>query len=282
MGEKQCVQGRWIDAGDVQWLRGWIESHMQWSRKRIARELCLKWDWKDQRGRIKDFAARSFLLKLEGRGEICLPPLREAFRRTRRKPSQPEGWEEPPVWQASLKELRPLQIEVIQPASKAAGPWGFFISRYHYLGLHVVGENMGYLIKDREGRELSCLLFGAAAWRCAARDQWIGWSGEALTQGLQRIANNTRFLILPWVQVKGLASHILGKVAKRINRDWEAKYGHGLDWLETFVESRRFVGTCYKAANWQCVGESQGRSRQDRKHQLEVETKGVFLYRLRS
>lgn len=79
------------------------------------------------------------------------------------------------MWQASLKELRPLQIEVIQPASKAAGAWGFFISRYHYLGLHVVGENMGYLIKDREGRELSCLLFGAAAWRCAARDQWIGW-----------------------------------------------------------------------------------------------------------
>jgi len=263
MLEKQCVQGRWIDAGDVQWLRGWIESNMQWSRKRIARELCLKWDWKDQRGRIKDFAARSFLLKLEGRGEICLPPLREAFRRIRRKPSQPEGWEEPPVWQAPLKELRPLQIEVIQPASKAAGAWGFFISRYHYLGLHVVGENMGYLIKDREGRELSCLLFGAAAWRCAARDQWIGWSGEGLTQGLQRITNNTRFLILPWVQVKGLASHILGKVAKRINRDWEVKYAMAwIGWKRLLkLDVLRVVVTKRPIGNvWERAREGSSRS----------------------
>ncbi len=282
MTEKQCVQGKWIDAEDVQWLSGWIQSNWQWSRKRIARELCIQWDWKDQRGRIKDFAARSFLLKLESRGEICLPPLRGQYRRTRSQPSQPEDWTEPSDWQASLKELRPLQFEVIQPGSSAAGRWGFFISRYHCLGLHVVGENLGYLIKDRQGRELSCLLFGAAAWRCAARDQWIGWSGEDLTHGLQRMANNTRFLILPWIQVKGLASHILGKTARRIGRDWMEKYGHSLDWLETFVETRRFTGSCYKAADWQFVGESRGRSRQDRDHQMKVETKGVYLYRLRS
>lgn len=282
MTEKQCVQGRWIDADDVQWLRIWIQSNQQWSRKRIARELCIKWDWRDLRGRIKDFAARSFLLKLESRGEICLPPLRQQYRRTRSQPTEPADWAEPAVWQASLRELRPLEIEVIQSGSSAAGRWGFFLSRYHYLGLHVVGENLGYLIKDRQGRELSCLLFGAAAWRCSARDQWIGWSGEQLTQGLQRMANNTRFLIMPWIQVKELASHILGKAARRIGRDWVEKYGHGLDWLETFVEARRFAGSCYKAANWQFVGESRGRSRQDRNHQMEVETKGVYLYRLKS
>jgi len=282
MTEKQCVQGRWIDADDVQWLGLWIQSHPQWSRKRIARELCIKWDWRDQLGRIKDFAARSFLLKLESRGEICLPPLREQYRRIRPQPAQPEDWTEPPAWQASLKELRPLQFEVIKPGSCATGYWKYFLSRYHYLGLHVVGENLGYLIRDREGRELSCLLFGAAAWRCAARDQWIGWSGEQLNQGLQRMANNTRFLILPWVRVKGLASHILGKTARRIGQDWMEKYGHGLDWLETFVEIRRFAGSCYKAANWRFVGESRGRSRQDRDHQMEVGTKGVYLYQLRS
>ncbi len=282
MAEKKCIQGRWVEAGDIQWLRGWIQTNWHWSRKRIARELCLRWDWRDQRGRIKDFAARSFLLKLEGRGEIDLPPLRDQYRRAWRKPVAPEDWQEPAGWQAPLKELRPLRIEVIQPGSQAAGRCGFYLSRYHYLGLHVIGENLGYLAIDRQGRELACLLFGAPAWRCTARDQWIGFSGDRTSQGLQRVANNTRFLILPWVKVKRLASHVLGKVAKRINGDWQQKYGHGLDWLETFVETQRFVGSCYKAANWQYVGESQGRSRQDRNHQLQVPAKAVYLYRLGS
>ena len=281
VAQKQCIQGRWIEAEDIQWLREWIQSNAAWSRKQIARELCLRWDWRDQRGRIKDFAARSFLLKLEARGEIGLPPLRDQYRRVWRKPEAPDDWQEPASWQAPLKELRPVGIEVIQAGTQAARRWGFYLFRYHYLGLHVIGENLGYLATDRQGRELGCLLFGAAAWRCAARDQWIGFSGDRSSQGLQRVANNTRFLILPWVKVKRLASHILGKVARRIDGDWRQKYGHGLDWLETFVETQRFAGSCYKAANWQYVGESQGRSRQDRDHHLKVPSKGIYLYRLR-
>jgi len=282
MREKQCVQGRWIDEEDIRWLREWIGSNAHWSRKRIAGELCLQWGWRDQRGRIKDFAARSFLLKLESRGEITLPPLREEYRRAWRKPEAPEDWEEPTMWHGRLKELRPLRIEVAAPGSQAARRWSFYLDRYHYLGLHVIGENLGYLAVDRQGRDLGCLLFGAAAWRCGPRDQWIGLSATGARQELQRVANNTRFLILPWVKVKRLASHILGKVARRIDGDWRRKYGHGLEWLETFVESGRFAGSCYKAANWRYVGETRGRSRQDRDHQLRVPAKAVYLYRLGS
>jgi hypothetical protein len=145
----------------------------------------------------------------------------------------------------------------------AARRWAFYLHRYHYLGLRVVGENLGYLVADTAGREVACLLFGAAAWRCAARDQALGWSEAQRRQGLSRLANNTRFLILPWVRVPHLASAVLGAAARRIGADWQAKYGHGLDALETFVERGRFAGTCYRAANWRCVGSTRGRSRQD-------------------
>ncbi|RMF48342.1 MAG: DUF4338 domain-containing protein, partial [Anaerolineae bacterium] len=123
-------------------------------------------------------------------------------------------------------------------------------------------------------------LFGAAAWKCAARDRFLGWDERQRLAGLSRIANNTRFLILPWVRVKCLASHVLGRVSRRIQADWQAKYGHGLDWLETFVEIGRFEGTCYLAANWRLVGQTQGRGRQDRHHRRTVAPKKVFLYRL--
>lgn len=281
MNDEQCIQGRWINGQDLDWLRDWIGSNPQLSRKRIARELCLQWDWRDQCGRLKDFAARSFLLKLQARGLIELPPLRQQYRRLRPQPQVPEGWFEPARWQAELGELRPMRIELIQAGTAAAQRWAFYLSRYHYLGLHVIGENLGYLATDRHGRDLGCLLFGAAAWRCAPRDQWIGRSAGSSSQQLQRIANNTRFLVLPWVDVQQLASHLLGKVARRIDRDWHHKYGHGLDWLETFVETHRFAGTCYRAANWCYAGESQGRGRQDRDHCTRLPAKAVYLYRLR-
>jgi len=128
---------------------------------------------------------------------------------------------------------------------------------------------------------VGCLLFGAAAWKCAPRDQRLGWSLDQRSSQLGRITNNTRFLILPWVRVPHLASHLLGAVARRIGRDWQARYGHGLDWLESFVDRERFRGSCYRAANWQCVGQTRGRSRQDRDRELQVPIKDVYLYELR-
>jgi hypothetical protein len=184
------------------------------------------------------------------------------------------------VQTVELTELRPLQVRVVQPGITPWKRWCFYLHRFHYLGLRVVGENIGYLIEDAHQRDVACLLFGAAAWKCSVRDQFLGWKSSQRAEQLSRVANNTRFLILPWVRVKCLASHVLGLVSRRINGDWHQKYGHGLDWLETFVEVGRFEGSCYAAANWRLVGQTQGRGRQDRRHQQALAPKKVFLYRL--
>ena len=275
------LQGRRISATEMAWLRGWIEGHPQWSRKCLARELCQKWQWVDGQGRLKDFAARSLLLKLEARGEVKLPALRLSHRRPRRGVPRWESWEEPVSWEARLPEISPISLERVMPGTEAERRWRFYLHRYHYLGLAVVGENLGYLARDAQGREVACLLFGAAAWRCAPRDRALGWNGPERKERLGRVVNNTRFLVLPWVRVKHLASCVLGQVARRIQRDWQQKYGHGLEWMETFVDRERFAGHCYRAANWQCVGQTQGRSRQDRDHRLKVPVKDVYLYALK-
>jgi hypothetical protein len=269
-----------VPAEDLAWLRAWREAQPDGSRKRLARELCQRWQWVDGRGRLKDFAARSLLLKLEAQGHVCLPPLQTHKRRPPRPAPQWPDWQEPVPWSAPLAALRPLRVEPVTAGTAAARRWAFYLHRYHYLGLRVVGENLGYRVADAAGREVACLLFGAAAWRCAPRDQALGWNDAQRRQGLSRLANNTRFLILPWVRVPHLASAVLGAVARRLDADWQAKYGHGLDGLETFVERDRFVGTCYRAANWRCVGSTRGRSRQDRDHTRTVPVKDVYLYAL--
>jgi hypothetical protein len=280
MENKRCVQGRWLGAEEILPLRQWIEQRPEWSRKRLAKGLCEQWDWRDGRGRLKDFAARSLLLKLEARSQITLPALQENKRRARRSVAVLPQWEEPGLRSSSLAQVQPLRVELIGSGTPAGKRWAFYLQTYHYLGLRVVGENIGYLMQDRHGEDLACLLFGAAAWQCAVRDQFLGWDAQERRSGLSRIANNTRFLILPWVRVDGLASHVLGLVSRRIAADWQEKYGHGLDWLETFVELGRFTGTCYRAANWRAVGQTQGRGRQDRRHEHAVPAKGVFLYPL--
>jgi len=273
------IQGRSLRPADIEWLRDWIGAHRQWSRKRLARELCEHWHWRDGGGRLKDFAARSLLLKLEARELIELPPLQVNKRRQRRRMPALEA--PPPLsWKASLAEVAPVSLQVVQPGSEAARRWESHLHHHHYLGLHVVGENVGYLAIDAHGRDLACLLFGAPAWRCAPRDRFLGWSDRTRGEQLHTLANNTRFLILPWVGVPHLASHLLGRAARRINLDWQAKYAHGLQWLETFVEHGRFAGTCYRAANWRCVGQTTGRSRQDPQRTQSVPPKDIYLYGL--
>jgi len=145
-----------------------------------------------------------------------------------------------------------------------------------------VGENLAYLARDRNGRELACVLFGAAAWKAAARDRFIGWDHATRALRLGFLTNNTRFLILPWVRVPHLASHLLGRILRRLSADWQGKYGHPIYLVETFVESDRFRGTCYRAADWTLVGRTQGRSRQDRAHRFQVRVKDIYLYPLTS
>lgn len=278
--EEERIQGRLIRREEIGWLQGWIDEHWQWSRKRIARELCQRWGWQTLTGKLKDFAARSLLLKLEAQGRLRLPALQLHQRRAPRSAPQWPDWQKPVEWVACLSHLLPVRLEPIVAGTETARRWRFYLDRYHYLGLRVVGENLGYLARDGHGRDVACLLFGAAAWKCAPRERKIQWSLEQRREHLCQVANNTRFLILPWVRVTHLASHVLGQVARRISADWLAKYGHGLDWLETFVERDRFRGSCYRAANWECVGQTQGRSRQDRDHTCRVPIKDVYLYAL--
>ena len=277
-----AVQGRVVDEGEVRWLAGWIAEHSHWSRRKLAGELCVLWDWRDGRGRLKDLAARSFLLKIEQRGWIVLPPLRETYRKPRAAIGLPEKTPEPLNLEAGLGEVSPVSLDPVKAGSEAFRRWAYHLSHHHYLGLRMVGQNIGYLARDRCGREVAALLFGAAAWRCAARDAYLDQVGVDGGRGLARIANNTRFLILPGVRVPHLASHVLGAAARRIGGDWREKYGQGLDWLETFVERGRFAGTCYRAANWVHVGSTCGRGRQDRDHTAVVPEKDVYLYRLKS
>jgi hypothetical protein len=280
MGEERYIQGRLVGRVELDWVRRLIEENGGWNRKRLARELCRQWGWCNGRGVWKDFAARSFLMKLEAQGEVVLPAVRRWKKKT---PGTELGleWVAPEEVKTCLKEICPVGVEAVKAGTPGAKRWARHVEKHHYLGLHVGGENVRYLAQDVRGRDVACLLFGAAAWKCAPRDRHLGLTESQRRAGLQMVANNTRFLILPWVRVPGLASHVLGQVARRIDADWKAKYGHGLQWLETFVERDRFAGTCYRAANWECVGQTTGRSCEDRHHTLQVPVKDVYVYRLR-
>jgi len=226
------------------------------------------------------FRRRSLLLKLQALDLLRLPPLRVKFRSARRLPAAPPQWQPPAPWTASLAQLSPVVLVRVDPGTETARAWAFYVQAYHYLGLRVVGENIGYLACDACGRDLAALLFGAPAWRAPHETaRWVGLNQSAALQ-LHTLANNTRFLILPWVRVPHLASHVLGQVARRIDADWRAKYGHGLAWLETFVERDRFSGTCYRAAT-ALRRPNPGPFRQDRAHTRVVPCKDIYLYGLR-
>jgi hypothetical protein len=275
------IQGRMVTPEILAQVRALIGEQPDWSRRRLALELCRQWQWHNAAGQIKDMAARSFLDKLQARGWIELPP-----RQRRRGPGfAPRLAALPPAPPAEMKEslahLRPLRWEVFSARQPQAARFNAYLARYHYLPYRsTVGENLGYLVQDRHGRDLACALFGAAAWKTQPRDAFIGWTTDERQTHLGRVVNNSRFLILPWVRVPELASHILGRVARRVARDWQAHYGHPIVLLETFVERERFRGSCYRGANWLYVGQTQGRTRQDRQHQLQAPVKDVFVYPL--
>jgi hypothetical protein len=167
------------------------------------------------------------------------------------------------------------------PGGEESTRFDQYLARYHYLGFRLVGENMKYLVRDQDGRDLACLLFGAAAWQVGARDQFLGWDQSQRAAGLHYLTNNTRYLIFPWVKVRGLAAFLLSQVSTRVSQDWQLKYGHPIYLLETFVERNRFAGTCYRAANWVCVGQTQGRGRQGLNLSAPTQSiKEVFLYPL--
>ena len=223
----------------------------------------------------------NFRLKLDRRGSIRLPaPRRKAYnhRRSRHVPDVLHGTDR---IETELRELLPISIADARQDSYSEKLFNYFLYHYHYLSFGTtVGENMKYLIKDSCQRPLACLLFGAAAWSLKARDEFIGWSPETRQANLSYITNNTRFLILPWVHVANLASHILAKVAKQLNSDWMRRYNHQIYMIETFVDTSRFKGICYQAANFAKIGRSTGRTRQDRYATIKEPVKEIYLYTL--
>jgi hypothetical protein len=237
------------------------------------------WNWRAANGQIKDMACRTLLLKLERRGYITLPG-RRCPGRGSRKVSIPCVPHNTASIAGPLSALKPVRVQLVENAGLLE-LFQCLLSRYHYLGFGgTVGENMKYLVFDREHNPVACLLFGSAAWKCAPRDDFIGWDAETRKTNLKFVTNNMRFLILPWVIVPHLASHILGRVARRISSDWIEKYGHPIYLLETFVERDCFRGVCYQAANWIYAGQTKGRSRNDRYTTLKVPVKDIYLYPL--
>ncbi len=273
--------GRRMTAYEIGLIRGLLTEHRDWGRTRLSEELCRRWDWRNAQGRIKDMAARTLLLKLERRGFIDLPARQRPSSngmRNRRVPAVAHARE--PI-RGRLVDLRPLTVSIVAPGSTDARLFNGLLARYHYLGhRNTVGENLRYMVCDRHLRPLACALFGSAAWKCAVRDGFLRWDRAARERNLQGLTNNTRFLVLPWVSVPHLASHVLGLIARRIRADWQGKYGHPVHALETFVDRSRFRGTCYRAANWLRLGATQGRTRNDRYRCIQASVKDVYLYPL--
>jgi hypothetical protein len=282
--ENMFVQGRVVTPEQLDWIRGLMRAHPDWGRYRLSQHIAQQWDWRNAVGQLKDMAARTMLLKLERRSLLALPARQLSRSVGSRKavpanPAEPSLFTEPPIG-GPLQALGPLTIQLVdEPALRQR--LRQVLSAHHYLGYQrAVGQNLSYLVWDRHNRLLAALVFGAAAWKCASRDLWIGWNQLSRQAHLHHVVNNMRFMILPWVKVPGLGSHLLGAVARRLVQDWPQKYGHPIYLLETFVERDRFEGTCYRGANWIWVGQTQGRSRNDTQRSLQVPCKDVFVYPL--
>ena len=273
------IQGRILTESQVTEIQLLLKDHSDWNRSQLSRELCKIWNWRRPDGQIKDMACRELLRKLEIRSLITLPP------RQRPGPGRPPEIGPVKVDKSivlgNLSELQPVTIVNARRSIEHEKMFNFLMKQYHYLSYaRPVGQNMKYLILGADERALGCLLFGAAAWKSADRDRWIGWSADVREANLGLICNNTRFLILPWVNVFNLASYALGAVLRRLSGDWQRRYGTQIALVETFVDTTRYFGTCYKAANWKKIGRTKGRSRQDRYTKLKVPVKDIWAFPL--
>ncbi len=253
------------------------------SRTQLSRKVCEYLDWRNGVGELKEMSCRLALLKLERKGLIRLPA---SGTQPRCAPSPFDACEaiaaEAPALHCSLHELGAIELHAIKRGDrKRSRVWNQLMERYHYLGAGpLCGAQIRYLIYHAEYGYLGGLSFSASAWRLAARDHWIGWDDHTRAKNLHKVVGNSRFLILPQVRVKNLASHVLALCNKRLVADWEQRYGFKPLLVETFVEQERFSGSCYRAANWIYVGETRGRGRQDRHKMCGVSVKDIYVYPL--
>ena len=278
------LQGRPFGPEQLREVQALIAQNEGWSRYRLSRELAALWNWRTAQGQLKDMAARTLLLKLQEQRWIQLPPRRmKSPTRSGRPPVSGGPALEETAMDCPLQELVPLRLHEVSQVQEreARRRLEAALHHHHYLGYRSrVGHNLQYWVCDQQDRPLGCVVFGAPAWQCAVRDQWLGWSATERARHLGGIVNNTRFLIFRWVRVPHLASHILSQVSRRVRQDWQAKYGQPIWLLETFVDGQRFAGTCYRAANWICLGQTKGRGRQGPVGVLSTSIKDVYVWPL--
>jgi hypothetical protein len=280
MRSEECattVCGRPFSAADVAAIKEFIAQNPSASRREIATWTCETLRWLRPNGQLKEMSCRVALLRLEALELIRLPPPRK--RSGNRKPYRPTETIAVPREEAVAPVGQLVESRVRRVESRADSRlWNEAVSRFHYLGYkRLPGAQLRYLVESAD-RLLGVVGFSASAWKVGPRDRWIGWSEEQRKGNLHLVVNNSRFLILPWIKSRNLASWILARCARRLPNDWEERYSYRPVLLETFVEHGRFYGTCYKAANWICIGETQGRGKLDRDHTAWLPRKQIFVY----
>jgi len=249
------------------------------TRLALSRLVCETLGWRKPDGGLKDMSCRVAMLRMQKDGLILLPPPRNKNGNGKRQVRRTPRAEPQPLIRTPAGELRNLRLDLVTDKRDSL-LWNEYIDRYHYLGHQPLpGAQLRYFARA-DGRILALLGFGAAAWKTAPRDTFIGWNRTQRESRLHLVVNNARFLILPWVSSKHLASKLLGMAARLLPLDWQHRYGYRPVLLETFVEKQRFAGTCYKAANWICVGETQGRGKLDTSHARALPLKTVWVYPL--
>ena len=280
MPESLTFCGRTFGAGELELMRQIAQEFSSLRVTEIARTVCELLEWRRPTGGLKNHECRQLLERLQAEGFLQLPEVRKLGGRGPRRADVSGSCSERVPVEYAASECEPLELVLVEGPVDSRR-WREQVERYHYLGCRVpFGAHLRYWARTHD-QELACLLWTSPAWKMRARDQWIGWSDQQRQRNLQLIVNNGRFLILPWVHVKGLASKILALSARQTPRDWETHYGCRPLLLETLVEAARFRGTCYRAANWIHVGQTVGRGRMDREHQAHGHAvKEIYVYPL--
>lgn len=273
-------RGRALTGEDILYIRELIAAHPATTRRRLSQKLCEAWQWKQPNGALCDMVCRGLLLMLDRTGQIELPPVKfvpsNPF--VRRARPAPVKIDTSPL-ECPLDQIQPLSFAQVRRTAEEP-LFNSLLEQYHYLRYEQpVGESAKYLI-SAQGRPIACLSWSSAPRHLGSRDRYVGWSAEARRRNIRFIAYNTRFLILPFVRIEHLASHILGRMAARISEDWQRMYGHPIYFLETFIDPERFRGTCYRAANWALLGRTTGRGKQSNSYVPNRSIKEILGYPL--
>lgn len=271
-------RGRDLSEGDIASIGATIAAQCERGRSHIARVLCERWEWRQPNGGYKEFAARDLLLRLEEAGLIVLPPPQRVKNNGGRK-----TYDQIPLYNPRPLTGRACDLpspRIVEAREADSYLWDYLLHHYHYLGRpKLVGEHLKQLVFIEE-QVVGCLGWASAAWKIAPRDRFVGWTQAVKRERLHLVANNVRFLIVPWVRLEHLASKVLALSVRGLSDSWEARYGHALYLAETFVDLSRFAATCYRAANWYCVGQTQGHAKRGNAYHRHGVRKGIYLYPL--